>query len=72
MAEDERENGDGSQINRKIDEAIKVGDDEEEEEEEEEPNYRGIRAMPYIIGNYNLLFFNLIGSKIMKIAVFRS
>lgn len=49
MAEEERENGDGSQINRKIDEAIKVGD--EEEEEEDEPDYRGIRAMPYIIGN---------------------
>ncbi|XP_047966488.1 protein NRT1/ PTR FAMILY 2.11-like [Salvia hispanica] len=48
MAENERENGDGSQIRHKNnnDEEIVVGDDDEPE-----VNYRGIRAMPYIIGN---------------------
>lgn len=47
MAENERENGDGSQIRHKNnnDEEIVVGDDDEPE-----VNYRGIRAMPYIIG----------------------
>ncbi|XP_057785235.1 protein NRT1/ PTR FAMILY 2.11-like [Salvia miltiorrhiza] len=40
-------NGHGSQIRHKIDDQeIVVGDDEEPE-----VNYRGIRAMPYIIGN---------------------
>lgn len=55
MAESERENGDGSQITQKIDDEIVAGDDDDDEEEPE-VNYRGIRAMPYIIGNGVIIF----------------
>lgn len=66
MAENEKENGDGSQNFQ----TVAVGNDEKEPE----IKYSGIRAMPYIIGIqlifHSFFFFMFIGSRLSKLCFF--